>query len=59
MSMSRNCYRDSHLCIMELRGQTGDVFTQLDVLSLGLVQQTRHTVQLQLQEKRRKEKEGD
>lgn len=39
-----------HLSVLELRVQSGDVFTQLAVLSLRLVQQARHTVQLHLAE---------
>lgn len=39
-----------HLSVLELRVQSGDIFTQLDVLSLRLVQQARHAVQLHLAE---------
>lgn len=39
-----------HLGVLELRGQTGDVFTQLDVLPLSFVQQAGHAFQLHLTE---------
>lgn len=39
----------AHLSILQLGIESGDVFAQLDVLPLSLIQQADHAVQLHLE----------